>query len=51
VVIDTAFADLVMQFNQSFLTPLVAVFTGGGDVGGRFVVLGQTFGYWRSSVR
>jgi large conductance mechanosensitive channel len=45
VVIGTAFADLVMQFNQSFLTPLVAVFTGGGDVGGRFVVLGQTFGY------
>jgi large conductance mechanosensitive channel len=45
VVIGTAFADLVMQFNQSFLTPLAAVFTGGGDVGGRFVVLGQTFGY------
>ena len=45
VVIGTAFADLVMQFNQSFLTPLAAVFTGGGDVGGRFVVLGQKFGY------
>jgi len=45
VVIGTAFADLVMQFNQSFLTPMVAVFTGGGDVGGKFVILGQPFGY------
>ncbi|MGQ0718983.1 MAG: large conductance mechanosensitive channel protein MscL [Pseudonocardiales bacterium] len=45
VVIGTAFADLVMQFNQSFLTPLIAVFTGGGDVGGKFVVLSQEFSY------
>lgn len=32
VVIGTAFVALVTQFTESFITPLIAVFTGGGDV-------------------
>jgi large-conductance mechanosensitive channel len=31
VVIGTAFTALVRQFTESFITPLIAVFTGGGD--------------------
>lgn len=45
VVIGTAFAALVTQFTTSFLTPLIAVTTGGGKVGGKFVLAGQTFSY------
>ncbi len=44
VVIGTAFAALVSQFTASFVTPLIAVFTG-GDVGGQFTVDGQPFTY------
>lgn len=45
VVIGTAFAALVTQFTDSFLTPMIAVTTGGGDVGGQFAFNGQTFTY------
>ncbi len=45
VVIGTAFVALITQFTESFITPLIAVFTGGGDVGGRFIVSGQAFSY------
>lgn len=45
VVIGTAFAALVSQFTESFITPLIAVFTGGGEVGGRFTIDGQEFTY------
>ncbi|MGQ0774433.1 MAG: large conductance mechanosensitive channel protein MscL [Pseudonocardiales bacterium] len=45
VVIGTAFAALVTQFTNSFLTPLIAVTTGGGDVGGQFSFNGQDFTY------
>lgn len=44
VVIGTAFAALVTQFTASFVTPLIAVFTG-GEVGGQFTVNGQPFTY------
>lgn len=44
VVIGTAFAALVTQFTASFVTPLIAVFTG-GEVGGQFTVDGQPFTY------
>ncbi|MPZ66997.1 MAG: large conductance mechanosensitive channel protein MscL [Pseudonocardiaceae bacterium] len=44
VVIGTAFTALVSQFTASFITPLIAVFTG-GDVGGQFTVNGQQFTY------
>lgn len=45
VVIGTAFAALIKQFTESFITPLISVFTGGGDVGGQFVVRGEVFSY------
>ncbi|MGH3928424.1 MAG: MscL family protein [Pseudonocardiaceae bacterium] len=45
VVIGTAFAALVTQFTESFLTPLIAVTTGGGEVGGLFSFNGQDFTY------
>ncbi len=45
VVIGTAFTALVSQFTASFITPLIAVFTGGGSVGGQFSVNGQPFSY------
>lgn len=44
VVIGTAFTALVSQFTESFITPLIAVFTG-GEVGGQFTVDGQQFTY------
>lgn len=45
VVIGTAFAALVKQFTESFITPLIAVFTGGGEMGGKFIISGQQFTY------
>ncbi|MQA15941.1 MAG: large conductance mechanosensitive channel protein MscL [Pseudonocardiaceae bacterium] len=45
VVIGTAFTALVSQFTESFITPLIAVVTGGGEAGGQFTVNGQAFTY------
>lgn len=45
VVIGTAFAALVSQFTESFIEPLIQLFTGGGDTGGRFTVSGAVFTY------
>jgi large conductance mechanosensitive channel len=45
VVIGTAFAALITQFTDSFLTPLIGATTGGGDVGGQFTFNGQNFTY------
>jgi large conductance mechanosensitive channel len=45
VAIGTAFTALVTQFGNSFIKPLVAVFSGGGAAGGTFVVSGQRFDY------
>ncbi|WP_409329124.1 large conductance mechanosensitive channel protein MscL [Trujillonella humicola] len=45
VVIGAAFTAVVSAFSDSFLTPLIAVFGGGGDLGGTFTVNGQVFDY------
>ncbi|HST66523.1 MAG TPA: MscL family protein, partial [Mycobacteriales bacterium] len=45
VAIGTAFTAVVTQFGSSFIKPLVAVFSGGGEAGGTFLVSGQTFDY------
>ncbi len=45
VVIGTAFTALVTAFTASFLTPLIALVTGGGGTGGTFTVNGETFDY------
>lgn len=43
VVIGTAFTALVGQFSESFVEPLIGVFSGGGEFGGSFEVRGQVF--------
>ncbi|WP_139173568.1 large conductance mechanosensitive channel protein MscL [Geodermatophilus telluris] len=45
VVIGAAFTAVVDAFADSFLTPLIGLVTGGGEVGGRFTVDGQDFTY------
>ncbi|MGY1687958.1 large conductance mechanosensitive channel protein MscL [Geodermatophilus sp. SYSU D00867] len=45
VVIGTAFTAVVTAFTDAFLTPLIALVTGGGGVGGEFTVDGETFTY------
>src|SRR3954454_20439168 len=45
VVIGAAFTALVAAFTTSFLTPLIALVTGGGKFGGQFTIDGQTFTY------
>lgn len=45
VVVGTAFTALVSQFTSSFVTPLIGVFSGGGDLGGSFSVRGQDFAW------
>ena len=43
VVIGSAFTTLVNGFASSFLTPLIGVLGGGGELGGTFEVDGQEF--------
>lgn len=43
VVIGSAFTMLVNRFADSFLTPLIGVLGGGGELGGTFEVNEQTF--------
>lgn len=43
VVIGAAFTAVVDQFAESFLTPLVNLVGGGGQLGGAFAVDGQVF--------
>ncbi|RFU23034.1 large conductance mechanosensitive channel protein MscL [Geodermatophilus marinus] len=43
VVIGTAFTAVVNSFAESFLTPLIGLVGGGGELGGTFTVNGQTF--------
>jgi large conductance mechanosensitive channel len=43
VVIGAAFTGVVTQFKDSFLTPLIAVFGGGGQLGGVWEFVGQKF--------
>lgn len=45
VVIGAAFTAVVTAFSDSFLTPLIAVFGGGGELGGTFTIRGQVFDY------
>jgi large conductance mechanosensitive channel len=45
VVIGTAFIALVNSFAESFLTPLIGLVGGGGELGGTFTVNGQTFSW------
>jgi large conductance mechanosensitive channel len=45
VVIGAAFTAVVTAFTDSFLTPLVNLVAGGGEVGGSFTVNGQRFTY------
>ena len=45
VVIGAAFTAVVTAFTDSFLTPLIGLVTGGGELGGRFTVDGQVFTY------
>lgn len=40
-----AFASLVTAFSTAFLNPLIKLVTGGGAVGGKFVVNGVAFDY------
>jgi large conductance mechanosensitive channel len=43
VVIGTAFTAVVTSFKDSFLTPLIAVFGGGGQLGGVWTIADQKF--------
>jgi len=45
VVIGVAFAAVVAAFTAAFLTPLIAMVTGGGGVGGTFTINGESFDY------
>ena len=45
VVIGAAFTAVVTAFTDSFLTPLIGLVAGGGEVGGTSTVNGQTFTY------
>lgn len=45
IVIGAAFAGVITSFTASFITPLIAVFTGGGGDGGTFEISGETFAY------
>lgn len=45
VVIGAAFTAVVTAFTDSFLTPLIGLVAGGGEVAGTVVVNGQVFDY------
>ena len=45
VVIGAAFTDVVNAFAESFLTPLIGLIGGGGELGATFQVNGQTFSW------
>lgn len=45
IVIGAAFAGVITSFTESFITPLIAVFTGGGTNGGTFTINDQVFTY------
>jgi large conductance mechanosensitive channel len=45
VVIGAAFTAVVGAFTDSFLTPLIGLVTGGGELGGSFTADGQRFTY------
>jgi large conductance mechanosensitive channel len=45
VVMGAAMTALVTSFGDAFLNPLITLITGGGDVGGSFIVNGVEFPY------
>ncbi|MSO88250.1 MAG: MscL family protein [Acidimicrobiia bacterium] len=45
VVIGAAFAALIKQFTESFITPLIKMISGAGPTGGTFTINGQVFDY------
>ena len=45
IVIGAAFGAMVKQFTDSFITPLIALITGGGVDGGTFTINEQVFDY------
>lgn len=45
IVIGAAFAGVITQFTASFITPLIAVFTGGGGDGGTITINDEVFAY------
>jgi large conductance mechanosensitive channel len=45
IVIGAAFASVISQFTASFITPLIALFTGGGGDGGTFTINDEVFTY------
>jgi large conductance mechanosensitive channel len=45
VVMGAAMTALVTSFGDAFLNPLITLVTGGGDVGGSFIVNGVEFPY------
>lgn len=45
IVIGAAFASVISQFTASFITPLIAVFTGGGGDGGTITISDEVFAY------
>ncbi|MFP5023108.1 large conductance mechanosensitive channel protein MscL [Pseudonocardia phyllosphaerae] len=49
VVVGSAFTAVVTAFTEAFLEPLIKLFSGGGTIGGAFVVDGVTFN-WSSFV-
>jgi large conductance mechanosensitive channel len=45
VVIGASFSTLVTQFGNSFLKPLIQLFTGGNKMSGTFTIMKATFDY------
>lgn len=45
VVMGAAMGALVTSFTTAFINPLIKLFTGGGEMGGEFIVNGVTFPY------
>ena len=45
IVIGAAFATVIKQFTDSFITPLIALFTGGGGDGGTITINDEVFAY------
>jgi large conductance mechanosensitive channel len=45
IVIGAAFTALVTTFTKSFVEPLIRVFSGGGEVAGKFSINGSDFDY------
>lgn len=45
IVIGAAFAALIKQFTESFITPIIKMISGAGPTGGTFTINDQVFDY------